>query len=437
MCLRPSLSSILDTVLCFLAVLGLGSTLVPDYRHVATISYVATDFKTLYASATLFSQHQDPYSIPGLVTIFRRDSIAEPATWFSRSPVYPPVTLNLIAPLTSLPMPRAAQAWFALSLLAYASALALVLCAARRATLGRLWRMGILALAVANPMLAYALEVGNASVLTSALAVSAWMLLAPCRPEARRQWLLPALLLATALLLKPHLAFWVVVGLALLATGSARRAALASTLLAGAATVLSALALAFRGSLASTLHSYSAILAAEQASGSMSAASRELLPLPAQITAAQSLFGLVLSPMARNLLTIALLLALAALLLATRKPGTDPSHSILGVSAVAAFGLIATYHRAHDSLILLPLLVWIANALARAAPSRTLARLAPGTILTLLLLLWFPIPAQAFRLRQAAIVLFAMDVLLASQLFLAFPAKKGGMNGIQSMPGGQ
>ena len=427
----PTRTAMLETLLCLLAVLGLGASLVPDYRHVATIDYVATDFKTLYASANLLVRHHDPYKIDALPAIFHSQSVVEPATWFSRSPVYPPATLAIIVPFTRLSMAHAAIVWFALSLAAYAGALALVLASARRQGLGWPWRLAILALATANPMLAYALEVGNVSVLVSAAAIAAWMLLL-ARP-AVTHWLWPTLLLAVALLLKPHLAFWIVLGLVLFAGAVARKAGLAAILFAAAFTASTSLWLTANGLFLSTARSYGALLIAERLGGSMAAGSRELLPLPAQITALQSILSLFCSPHLRDALTIALLLALAGLLFVSIGSIGHPNASNLAIAAVAAFGLIATYHRAHDSLILLPLLLWIASALAGSMGAGK--RVSAAAVLFLWLILWSPLPGRIFALRQQAMVLFCLTLLLA--IFTRNQAKKGGMNGILSMPGGQ
>ncbi len=427
-------SDIFDTLLCILAVLGLGCSLIPDFRHVATIDYVATDFKTLYASATLLRQHQDPYSLASLPPIFQRNGVVEPTTWFGRYPVYPPFTLALLAPLTRLSMSAAAQVWFALSLLVYACALAAVLAAARRRGLALPWRIALLVGALIHPYIAYALNVGNASVLCASLAICAWMTL---ERVPLGSWVAPAALLTCAVLLKPHLALWVILALLLFAGSSARTASLAAVAFSSTVSLISAVFLASRGTFQTTYSSYAAILAAEQGSGSMSPASRELLPLPAQFTALQCLTGLFFSPIFNYAFSFCALLLLAGCLLwaarATRTRPLTPDQAALAVSAVVAFGLLATYHRAHDSILLLPLFLWNITDIVRPGPLRS--RIAPTAVLLLFVIASIPVHEGLFAFRQAALLMVCLTFLLVCLTCLQ--AKKGGMNGTLFMPGGQ
>ena len=436
-------SAVLDTVLCFAAVFGLGSTLVPDYRHVADVDYVATDFKTLYSAATLLAAEGDPYQVQALSAVYRRDGVVEQPDRYGSMPVYPPVTLQLIEPLTRLSMTTAARCWLGLSLTVYAAALAMLLGFARRESLSLPWRLALAAAAAAAPSFAYALEVGNASVAVTALGVAAWLWVEQAELEVRRKpsWrgVAAAVSLAIGLMLKPHLACWILIALALFAGRRGRFVALGSIALAGLFVALSSLALATRGAFASTMHSYAAVLIHESAAGSMSVGSREVLPLQAQITSLGSLTHAYLPQHAANWCAwLALACLGAGLMLAAwrlRDGPTRGADASLAVASVVAFGLVASYHRAHDSLALMPLLFWIAYTAARWREHRLTTKAAAFLLAAVLLLAWIPLPGSLFSVRQAAFSYFLLATTLVS--VLTARAKKGGMNGILSMPGGQ
>ena len=429
----------LDTFLCVAGTAALGATLVPEYLQVTTRDFVATDFKTLNASAILFAQHRDPYRFEGLATIFQRNGVVEPPTWFAHSPVYPPGTLLLLAPFTHLSMAHAAQLFAILSLCAYACALAMLLALARRIGLAWPWRTAIIGLALANPFLAYGVDVGNVSVLTASFCIAAWTLLR-LQPDVgwssgRAGWASgagwsAAVLLGVALLLKPHLAIWTVLALLLFGATRARVFALAGAAIAAVFTLVSALLLAGQGILHATYASYFALLSGEQGSGSMSPASREVLPIMPQITAVRTLLGLYLGPVPRNVIAALVLFTLAGILLAAalrrRTASRSPAGDVLALSAMTSLGLIATYHRAHDTLILLPLLLWVAATLAapgaNAGANQIRGRIAPALMLVLYLLLWVPLPGYLFIMRQESLLLLVLAASLAG--LMAFHKKK-------------
>ena len=100
------------------------------------------------------------------------------------------------------------------------------------------------------------------------------------------------------------------------------------------------------------------------------------------------------------------------------------SRRISGARLPARFGC---------ALVLLPLLLWIAASFAHNTGRR-----AAAASLTILVLMWVPLPGELFVLRQQAVLLFALTILLVVLARRASQqAKKGGMNGRLSMPGGQ
>lgn len=425
-----------DTLLCVAAVLGMGISLVPDLRQARTLDYVATDFKTLYASAVLFAGGQNPYDVREFGDVYRRDGVVLPETTFGRMPVYPPVTLLVLAPLTCLPMGSAAATWFGLSLAAMALGLAMVLREARAWGLGLGWKGGIIGFAAGSPLLGCALNIGNVSVAVAGLAITAWMLaLRPLRSELwMRGCVLGGFALALAACLKPHVALWVALGIAV-AAGQAGRwiAGLAAAGL-GVVGVSSLGVLGRHGILGMALHSLAVMLGRERADGSMSAASRELLPIGAQITGLQSLFGLWVGGWVRPLLVASILLALGGMLLWMARR-LRPEDALLFVLAVTGVGMIASYHRAHDELVLMPVALWICLELRRRITS-----IRAWSVLVLLGGTWFAIPSKSdlLGLRQGALFSCCLAcVLVGCAVFNALQTKKGGTNDPLSVPGGQ
>ena len=179
---------------------------------------------------------------------------------------------------------------------------------------------------------------------------------------------LSASALALAFLLKPHLALWTGIGMVLLPERAARAVVLRAVALVAAFTAITAAALAATGTIALQTHSYLAMLSAETSgSASMSATSREILPVVSQITSLASIFGFwITNPVVRTGLSCALLLALALFIARqTRRVNTDRG-ALLAVAAWCAFGMLATYHRAHDAVLLLLLVPWVVDRIRRA-----------------------------------------------------------------------
>src|SRR5438105_6114771 len=286
----------IEIALCFVAVFGLGSTLLGDFQKVREFDYVATDYKTLYASSALYREGGNPYDAPALMAIYHRDGVVLPRTTFGRMPVYPPPTLLVLWPLTYLPMGASADAWWVVSMAVTAAALAMLVGEARRQGLNWLYRLGLIAFTVASPMLGYTFNIGNVSPTVGALCTIALMLAVRESQAGAKAgttaWLTAGGCLGLALCLKPHMAVWIAAGIALVGGRSGRRIAAVGVALFGGCTVLSMALVWSRGALHMVLGSFLAMLAQERASGSMSAESRELLPVLGQLTGLDSLLGL-------------------------------------------------------------------------------------------------------------------------------------------------
>ncbi len=464
-------AALFDTLLAFAAMLGLAIPLFSDLKQVRSLDFVATDFKTLYASAAVFAQSRDAYNPENFTAIFNRDHVVLPTTWFGHQPVYPPVTLHLFAPLTRLPMAVAAQVWFGLSLACMLVALLLMLRQARTYALSWPWHLGIVAFVAASPLLAFSLDIGNVSVVAAALAIAAWMIALQQEPGSSGLdqttqghkafaplFVIPAgnlrserhdintqsainlsagLALAGALCLKPHLALWVLLGIAIFCQRRGRRIARSASFFALVAILVSTSILVGQHRLVSTFASYKSTLAHEQGSGSMAAGSREILPIAAQITSVHSLLGYTFQPSIRHLLAGCVIVVAGLFLYSLRSQGkTSP---LLGISALAALGQIATYHRDHDQIVLMPIALWICVELRQALRSRRCTATAILAILigTTIIAGWIPWarePQRFLQNRQASIVSIALVFLMLAGMMAT---KKGGIDGDLSMPGGQ
>ena len=318
--------------------------------HPRTWQGDASDFKTVYASAWCLAHHTNGYSFGPIGAVFAANGVIEPKSWFAHAPVYPPFTLVTLIPLTLLNMLHATYFWITLS----AGVMAWAFMSLARAGkedfgLSRLAVLIMIALCVAEPLLSFGLEMGNVSVVCAGLCIVA----ATARPDRETWW--RAVGLAVALLLKPHLALWVVLGLLFFPREQGRRLALRSCVLAVGAVVAMVAWMAATHTLVPQLGSYIAIVHAETSGGSMAATNRELLGLEAQITSLTSLFGYghIPAPVAAMVLVV----LLAALIVASKRA---PARGKLGmIAAWCAFGMIATYHRAHDGIVLLLVLPWL------------------------------------------------------------------------------
>ncbi len=324
--------------------------------HVHLWQASGSDFKTMYASASCMARGLDAYSFPNIADVFDRNSVAQPHSWYGHAPVYPPFTIALLTPFAALPMAVAVYAWITFSGIVLAFSMAsLAHFAGEQLGLPRTWRLLLIALVAASPLLSFALEMGNVSVIVTALCLLAL--------TTRANPWQGAAALALALLLKPHLALWVALALFFMHDTRCRRLALRAFAMAAAAAAVLAAGMALQHTLGTQVAGYLAMLHAEVTGGSMDAQRHDLIAVAAQITSLDSLTG-YWSPHLRffdvALLTAAFV-ALSAATLRLRDPG--PSLRLAIVAAWSALGLLATYHRAHDGMILLALLPGLLAAL--------------------------------------------------------------------------
>ncbi len=422
---RPQQRTALDLVFALLAVAGMTFSVFADLP-VRTSAFAASDFKTLYASAWCFRHGMDAYSFPNLQAVFQAQSIVLPASWFGHAPVYPPATLAILAPLTFAPLLTASYLVTAASALLFAFAVAaLVDYGAGHFTLGLRWRLAIIALCAAGPLLAFALSMGNLSVAASALVILGFV-----HRDRGSPWV-SSTLLALALLLKPHLAVWMLLGMLLLPNSRSRGVALRAAALGLAVGLGAAEALA-PGRLLEQTRACLAMLAAEMApGGSMNLSSHEALPVLSQITSLRSLLGFWTPHLLPTLLCAAPVLAVTAALLAWRTHRVqDEPEACLALTTWCAVGMLTTYHRAHDAIVLLLLLPWLANQLrARTRQWQSWALLALYALLSagpsvpwIGSLVASAHPFLAFLvLRQAALAQLALTAVLLSLLFRAQP----------------
>lgn len=356
-------------ILVAICALG-GSTLSALYQvQLRTSSYAASDFKTLYASTWCFAHRMDAYSIANLQRVFATNGVIQPTTWYGHAPVYPWSTLAALSPLAAIGMVPATYIAIILSGALMAIALAaLMRYAANTFNLAPAWRIVIAALCASGPLLSFGLGLGNVSLAASALCFIAFVRRGSRPPWTRvaSPWL-PAAALALAFLLKPHLALWTGVGMFLLPERAARAVVLRAAALISAFAAVTAGVLAATGTLALQTHSYLAMLSAETSgSASMSATSREALPVVSQITSLESILGFwIANPAVRASLSCVILLGLGIFLARlTRRVNTDRG-ALLAVSAWCALGMLATYHRAHDAVLLLLLVPWVVDRIRR------------------------------------------------------------------------
>jgi hypothetical protein len=197
---------------------------------------------------------------------------------------------------------------------------------------------------------------GNVSVMVSALCI-----LAVVPAEDTHGWFRAAGL-AVALALKPHLAFWVLPALLLLPGRRGKVLAL-RTCAAGAALAAAILLwMAAHHQVLAQTHDFGAMLHGELTGGSMDPDKREIVAVPAQITSLRLLLGYLLPARWVQAVTAVALGSLGLLLgwISTRISARRRDLRLLCLAAWCAFGMLASYHRAHDGtllLLLLPVLV--------------------------------------------------------------------------------
>jgi hypothetical protein len=357
----------LDLPVAICALGGLtASVLYQVQMHVS--SFAASDFKTLYASLWCFTHRMNAYDFANLQKVFVANGVVQPEKWFGHAPVYPWTTLALLSPLSALGMVPAAYVLVILSAVILAIAVAgLMRYAAASFNMGPVWRVAIAGLCASGPLLGFGMDLGNLSVTASALCFLAFVRRKHGTPfQSGSRWI-PSAALAMAFLLKPHLALWAGVGMLLLPERATRSMVMRAIALVAGFTALTAGVMAAMGTLGFETHAYLAMLAAETSAGaSMNAASREVLPVVSQITSLDSIVGFwVTNPALRVLLTCAMLLGIGLLAIRqTRRVDTERG-ALLAVGMWCTLGMLATYHRAHDAVLLLLLVPWAVDRVRR------------------------------------------------------------------------
>ena len=347
----------------------------------------ATDFKTIYASAWNLRHGVDAFSFQNVIAVLTANGVIPPPTAYGHNAVYPPFTLTLLAPLTFLPLVPAIWLWCIAGCVAIAAAFsALAQAAGDEFGLRRRSRFALILIAVVCPLFSFAAITQNVSLMAIALS----LLVVTSRD---RIWL-RSIALALALLLKPHVALWPTLAL-LLQKRDSRRVAIQAILLSAAVAIASVLWLALNHQLAPQMASYAAGIRDEVSFGSMNPTRQDMMAAGLQITSLNTLIGFwQSSPMMLKGLCWTLLAGLAAILLwssdriSLLPPDTLDRSRFIVTAAWCSFGMIVTYHRAHDALILMVLLPWLLPKLkpALGSTSSLTSRVLPWLLLALLLI---------------------------------------------------
>ena len=397
---------------------------------VRTNNVGATDFKTIYASAWNLRQARDAYQFQNITAAYLASGVIPPPTAYGHIAMYPPFNLVPIVPITLLPMAPAIWLWCIAGTIAIALAFAaLAQAAGEEFGLRRGGRFVLILIAVLWPVFSYATIVQNVSLLATALS----LLVVTTR---NRVWL-RSIALAFALLLKPHVALFPALALLLLRSKDGRRVAVQAMLLCAGLVAVGAIWMALDHQLAPQLRSYLGALRNEAAEGSMNPARRDIMAAGLQITSLSSLIGFWQNnPAYSNGISWTLLASLAAILLwSTLRINRLPEDALARsrfatIAAWCSFGMIATYHRTHDGLILAILLPCLIPQL-KPAPFRLRPLLLPGFTFALFMLMAAIIPlantggpngSNSFRnlllFRQGPLFAASLAALLAFQLVL-------------------
>ena len=318
--------------------------------------------KTLYASAWCFAHGINAYSFENLRAVFQANHVVPPQTWFAHAPVYPPFTLALLAPSAAVSMTVAVYLNVILSAVLFAWALgSLLRYASRHFSLPWYALMAAVGPCAASPMLSFAFGVGNVSIAVSALARLAFL-----HRTSRHPWLCAAAL-AIGILLKPHLAIWIAFGMFCLLDAAARRIASRAIGIVALFSLGIGGVLAASGRLSLQFGGFLQMLHAENSSGaSMSAGSREVLPIFSQITSSSLIVGFwTTNTYIIAMVTILMLATMLTILVRHIRHVRTERAALLAIAAWSAFGLIATYHRNADTLILFLLIPWLFEHIAK------------------------------------------------------------------------
>ncbi len=345
-----------------LALTGLVLASLPGY-NVAGWQDAGSDFKTLYASARCFLTGLRAYNFTNIGRVFDANHVIRPGSWYAHAPTYPPFTFAVMAPVAALPMVVADYVWLGISTLALVLAIwAMASAAERHFALTRPWRLLIIVGVAASPLTSFGLQIGNVSVVAAALCIIAVMCDAG---TLHLNW--RALALTISLLLKPHIALCLMLGMFLSRNREDRAVVLRTCLFFAAAlaafSLWSFVALPF----GTQLGDYTAMVRSEIATGCLNPRNHELLSLPPQVTSFESLLGYSLdSPWMQSITAVVLLGFASCLVFLSRSaPASRAGTRLELLGAWSTFGLLATYHRTHDGVILFLLLPWLLAAISR------------------------------------------------------------------------
>ena len=350
---QPSASWWVERLAALLAICGVVAASLQGF-HVREWRDSAADFKVVYASGRNFLHGLPAYSISGVAKVFQDFGVVPPMHWYGHTPVYPPFTFAALAPVLALPVVPAAYVWMGLSALALALSLwAMGGMAQRQYGLRRVWRLLLIAIVAASPLVSLGLQVGNVSMVAAPLCLFA----AAAMAREHRLWRAAAL--AFSFLLKPHLALWMIAGLLLSRDNEDRQVARHALVYLGAALLL--FAAVFHGQMLLQMRDLSATLHSEITTGSLNPHNRDGLSVSAQITSLQLFLGYwIHSDAWLRALTYAALAAFCAVLLREGRrrglPGAEPYDRLEMLTAWNTFGLLVTYHRTPAATILFLLL---------------------------------------------------------------------------------
>ena len=229
--------------------------------------------------------------------------------------------------------------------------------------LPRIWRLALIALVTISPLVNFGLFFGNVSVIAASLCI-----LAVTAPDVHslRPW--RALAFAASLLLKPHLALLLIVGM----LASKRKE---DRLVAGMASAFFLVALlcftvwTLHLPFGMQLRDYTAMVKSEIATGCLNPRNHELLAPAAQVPSLESLLGYFFdTPWMQAINVTVLVLSAGVLLFLSRTlPSQNPATRLELLGAWSTFGLLSTYHRSHDAIILFLLLPPLLAHLAQNA----------------------------------------------------------------------
>ena len=342
-----------------LALAGVVLASLPGY-HVRTWQDAGSDFKTLYASARCFVAGTRAYSFLNIGNVFKANGVVLPASWYAHAPTYPPFTFALLAPITAFPMVQAVYLWMGLSALALVFAIwSMADTCEHTFTLRRAWRLLLIPLVVASPLVSFGLQIGNVSVMAAALCILAVM------TTGHASWRAAALTLS--LLLKPHIALWLLVGMFVSRNRDDRALVVRTFAFFAVALVCIGVWFSIHLPFGLQLRDYTGMVTSEISTGCLNPRNHELLPPVAEITSLESFFGFFLDkPWMQIVNGLFLLLMGGALAILSRSPENnriDTRLELLG--AWSTFGLLVTYHRTHDGIILFLLLPWVLMRLQR------------------------------------------------------------------------